>query len=421
MDQRTKDKIIVRGVMLLVGVLLGGVIGYGAEGIAHGDTLPFAPHPGTAFNNPTGDAAAQDVIMDHLLDSINTSAAGTNIRIAIYSIDLPEFAQALINAHKRSVHVKILMDSHGATGTNAPWKALQKELGTKVNTASDASFATVCKGGCITHHYSKGVPVSYLHAKFYVFSGLGHPTVVVSSANPTGAQEHTAWNHSYTVTGNQGLYDAYVSHFSLMAKTSVGKAKTSAYSTYGSNPKAYFWPRGKSGADTILGMFNLVTCPSTIRIAMFQWSDTRLPLATGLAKLGGKGCTIKILWTADQVGSKIKAALNGKPGIVTTDTTTGSTGQYATHYTHSKYALIDGTYDGVAHQQISVSGSENYTLNALAYNDESDLKVTGTDYPEFLKNWNAQYDASPHNAAMKARTAGEAPPIKVDPRQVDGE
>jgi hypothetical protein len=419
LDQRTKDKIIVRGVMLLVGLLLGGVIGYGAEGIAHGDTLPFVAHPGAQFNDPTGDTAAQNRIMADLLDSIETSAAGTNIRIAIYSIDLPEFAQALIEAHKRGVHVKVLMDSHGATSTNAPWKALQKELGTTVNTASDASFATVCKGGCITHHTSGP---SYLHAKFYVFSGLGHPTVVVSSANPTGAQEHTAWNHSYTVTGNQGLYDAYVSHFSLMAKTSVGKAKTSAYVTYGSNPKAYFWPRGKTGADTILGMFNLVTCPSTIRIAMFQWSDSRVALANGLVKLGGKGCTIKILWTADQVGPKVKAALKGRKGITTTDTTSGKDGSgFALHYTHSKYALIDGTYDGVAHQQISVSGSENYTLNALAYNDESDLKVTGTDYPAFLTNWNAQYDASPHTAAMKARTTGEAPPIKVDPRQIDGQ
>jgi HKD family nuclease len=415
--QRTRDRLIVCSTVTALALVVACFVGLVA---AHGDDdpPPFQAHAGAAFNDPRGTLAEQNVLMDNLLDSIATSAPGTNIRIAIFSIDLPGFAQALVDAHKRGVHVKVLMDAHGATTGNKSWVALQKELGTKVDTSSGASFARACTGGCIAHHGP-----SYLHAKFYVFSGSGHPTVVVSSANPTGAQEYTAWNHSYTATGNQGLYDAYVSQFTLMAKTSVGKARTSAYSTYGSNPKAYFWPRGPSGADTILGMFNLVKCPSTIRIAMFQWSDSRVALANGLVKLGKAGCTIRILWTADQIGPKVKAALRSKPGIKTYDTTTGGGADgFAKHYTHSKYALIDGTYDGVPNQKISMSGSENYTYNAMAYNDESDLKITGGDsYPIFLENWQKQYDAAPSNAAMKARSSGEAPAIPVNPREVDGD
>jgi hypothetical protein len=76
----------------------------------------------------------------------------------------------------------------------------------------------------------------------------------------------------------------------------------------------------------------------------------------------------------------------------------------------------------VPNQKISMSGSENYTYNAMAYNDESDLKITGGDsYPIFLENWQKQYDAAPSNAAMKARSSGEAPAIPVNPREVDGD
>jgi phosphatidylserine/phosphatidylglycerophosphate/cardiolipin synthase-like enzyme len=418
---RSQERWTIRALCLVIGAVLGFGVAAAIHGDkAHGDTPAFAPIAGTAFNNPSGTADEQYKIMNRLMDDINNAPKGSTIRVAIYSLDLPDFATSLINAHERGVYVKVLMDSHGAPN-NALWAALQKELGKKVSTASASSFATLCTGGCITHHTSGP---SYLHAKFYLFSGGGHPTVVVSSANPTVPQAETAWNNSFTTVGNQGLYNSYVSRFSLMSTTSVGKAKASAYGTYGTNPKSYYWPRGKGGSDTINSMFKLIKCPSTIRIAMFQWSDSRVALANTLVAMGKAGCTIKILYTADQIGPKIQAALKNKKNVTVTDTTTGNVDGYAEHYTHNKYALIDGTYDGKKAQQIVITGSENYTINALDYNDETDLKLTGTGYADYLDNWQDQFDAVTKTTTLKAkaeqRAEGDAPVIKIDPRQIDG-
>jgi HKD family nuclease len=399
-------------------VLIGAGSGYAGTGEAN---AAFNPRPGPVFNDPEGDTAEQYAIVRQIEGNVDSAPKGSVIRMAFYSINLPSVADKLIAAHKRGVHVKLLMDQHSK---NAIWQRLVAELGSKVNTRTSASsYAALCYGGCVAHHYTDGKPSSWLHTKYYLFSGGGKPTVTVSSANPTSAQAVVAWNNSYTAVGNSGLYNAYVKSFTEMSKGAAGTHKANYYWTYGSNPKAYFWPKGAGGSDTILGVLGLVTCstthPSQVRVAMYEWTDSRLPLARKLVTMASKGCKVKVIYTKDMISSKVRSAL-AKSKIDVRDTTHGKTSEgYAAHYTHNKYLLIDGRYDGVNGRRIVLTGSANYTANALYHNDESDMKVTSSaTYLAYLQNFDDQL-ASVSALTAKQQALGGRPTIPIDPRQAD--
>jgi phosphatidylserine/phosphatidylglycerophosphate/cardiolipin synthase-like enzyme len=396
--------------------LIGMGVGYAGTGEA---SAAFNPRSGPIFNNPESDAAQQYAIMQQLEDNVDTAPKGSVIRMAFYSISLDEIADKLIAAHKRGVYVKVLMDQHSQ---NAIWKRLVAELGSKVDTKNSASsYAALCYGGCVAHHYSGGDPAAWLHTKFYIFSGGGKRTVTVSSANPTTAQAEVAWNNSYTAVGDDGLYDAYVKTFTDMSKGAVGTHKANYYWTYGSNPKAYYWPKASGASDTVLGMLQLVTCSSTyptqVRLAMFEWTDNRLAVAKQLATMASKGCKVTVLYTKSQVSSSVQSTL-AKSKVDVRDSTHGTNSDgYAEHYTHDKYLLIDGRYDAVSGRKIVMTGSANYTANALYHNDESDLKITSSvAYSAYLTNFNDQLDAVSAVTA-KQRALGQKPAIPIDPDQ----
>lgn len=407
-----------RGTVLITttGLLATGV-GYFGGGEA---SAAFAPRSGPIFNDPESSHSRQYAIMQQIEDNIAAAPKGSVIRVAVYSMTLSDVGNALIAAHKRGVYVKVLMDQHAK---NDLWKRLVAELGSKVSTKSASSYAALCYGGCVAHHYSSGKPVSWLHTKYFLFSGGGKPTVTLTSANPTATQAEVTWNNSYTVVGNSGLYNAYVKNFTDMSKGAAGTHKANYYWTYGANPKSYYWPKASGASDTIDGMLKLITCsktyPSQVRVAMFQWSDSRLTLAKRLASMASKGCKVTVIYTKAQVSSGVRSTLaNSKVDVRDTTHGTNSDG-YAAHYTHNKYLLVNGRYDGVSGRQIVMTGSANYTANALYHNDESDIKFTSPSaYSAYLANFNDQI-ASVTAATAKERALGQLPTIPVAPEEAE--
>ncbi|MDN3355145.1 phospholipase D-like domain-containing protein [Actinomadura sp. DC4] len=397
--------------------LLGAGVGHLGTGEA---SAAFAPRSGPLFNDPESTHSRQYAIVQQIEDNIAAAPKGSVIRVAVYSMDLDAVADALIAAHRRGVYVKVLMDQHAE---NDLWHRLVAELGGKVSTKSASSYAVLCYGGCVAHHYSGGAPAAWLHAKYYLFSGGGKPTVTLTSANPTAVQAEVTWNNSYTVVGNSGLYNAYVKHFTDMSKGAAGTHKAGYYWTYGSNPKAYYWPKASGASDTIDGMLKLITCstayPTQVRIAMYQWSDNRLTLAKRLKTMASKGCKITVIYTKDEVSSGVRTTLAGSK-IDVRDSTHGTTADgYAAYYTHDKYLLINGRYNGASGQKIVMTGSANYTANALYHNDETDMKLTGSSaYDAYLANFDDQL-ATASAATAKERALDHLPTIPIDPEQAE--
>ncbi|SCK44406.1 phosphatidylserine/phosphatidylglycerophosphate/cardiolipin synthase family protein [Streptomyces sp. WMMB 322] len=393
----------------------------------------FTSSPGPRFNDPE-DPATRMEVMGPIIESINSAGCGQTIRVAMYSISRaqpgPDFADALIAAHRRGVVVKALMDAHS---DNAVWQSMVDELG---NDPRASSFAAMCPGGCLTHFAG-----SSLHAKYYMFSGgsEANRTVTVSSANPTSAQVGTAWNSSATVKGNVALYNSYARHFASMARGAVNGPGPLAPDHYNSasakaarklSPPSYQWPKARSRSDTWVDFLNNIKAPATVNIAMFQWTSHGKPggrnyleLPKKLVSLARTGVKIHILITAAQVDDSVQSYLRNRPNIHVHDTSRGTDANgNALHYTHDKYMMINGTYAGKAGSRLVFVGSSNWTSNGVWHNDETALKLVGrSTYDTFMADWRKQYDrccgTAGRESAAEKRAEDTAREIPVDPRQ----
>jgi phosphatidylserine/phosphatidylglycerophosphate/cardiolipin synthase-like enzyme len=99
----------------------------------------FTPAPGPLFNNPWGKMAAKERLLTKIRRTIRATPSGAKIRIAVYSNDRKDIADALINAHERGVRVRMLLNGHAESRQT---KRLKRRLGTD---RSAPSFLHVCK------------------------------------------------------------------------------------------------------------------------------------------------------------------------------------------------------------------------------------------------------------------------------------
>lgn len=336
----------------------------------------------TVFNDPAGTATEQDRIRDYVLGLINDTAAGAEIRVSMYGFTDDPMADALVAAAARGVAVKVIVDDYtrGLDGTEYP--TLTAGLGTN---RSLPSWVLACPAGraCIADR--GGIN----HNKFFLFSQVnGVSNVVVqTSANLTTTQRQDLFNNAVTLT-DAGIYTSYKTYFADLetyGSRSTGLADYYTTTTSGSY-KTYFFPRHeKSGTttttdpstDTIKLILDNVSCSggTQVRVAMFAF--TRTQVAQKLVDLQAAGCSVSLAFDghSDPDGTphlppSVEDIVSGKLGKrVECDEGTAGIG------VHSKYLLVQGTYDGTANRKLVFTGSHNYTYGALRTNDEGLLKV----------------------------------------------
>ena len=146
-----------------------------------------------------------------------------------FSIDRWDVADLLIKAHRRGVHVQIVVNDHTAKTSTLPdetddagdpdaetavikpannkaQKRLVKVLGQKRN---KPSFIFFCKGSC------RNGPGGNLHTKVYSFSSTGASKYVLisTSANLTYGAAFGQWNDAYTIRDDANLFRTWVKVF----------------------------------------------------------------------------------------------------------------------------------------------------------------------------------------------------------------
>jgi hypothetical protein len=256
---------------------------------------------------------------------------------------------------------------------------------------------------------------SFIHSHLYLFSRVGNATQVsmFSSANPAGTGITESWNNTYTVN-DSALYAANVDNFNDMLPD---KTNTNYYHTVESPPyKEYFFPRAGSTkkSDTIYNILNDVSCPSTIKLSTYFWTNLRAYLAEKLRDLKKKGCTVEVIYPdgpggLDTVKSKVTSALIGGKGPIVP---TFNTRAYKGFYMHNKVLLISGTYQGVGNQKIVYTTSQNLTETSLRESNEVMLRIPDAGiYSKYAGNFNFIRDhytkpVTPSSAAAAKTTAG---------------
>lgn len=348
-----------------------------------------APEASVLFNDPTGGAAAQDRIAGHVRQAIDATPDHGTIRMAAYSFDRPDIADALRRAcTRRQVTVQVVLNDNFVS---PPVRRLQRMLGADPasslgacdgsdRTSTEPSFVKVCHASCRLGDRGNQ------HMKVYLFSGEDDASdvVMLGSANLTGYAAGVHWNDLVTFTGSRQLYDDYTGLFAELAADRVVEAPAVDV-THGDVTTSISSGRPADADDDAvaqrLARVDCVALPgsgvagrTTLRISMYGWRGARgADLARRVAGLRGQGCRVQALVSAagpDVVEILLAAGVRVRSASLDVDgnVSTGFETSGWEHFVHEKWMSVDGTWDGSATRAVW-TGSENWSDVSLL-NDE---------------------------------------------------
>ncbi|MFC7584947.1 phosphatidylserine/phosphatidylglycerophosphate/cardiolipin synthase family protein [Nonomuraea antimicrobica] len=370
--------------LLTVGAVMAAaaIAGTGTAAAAQASTCADAPTrpatTGAVFSEPVG--GDPTAIVRTLCGLVRQTPAGASIQIAHFVMSGTagtEFAAELVAAHERGVRVRVVLD--GDQRGAAVAGQLAAGLGTDL---AARSWLHVCtgpmSGGTAACIGNKGQ-----HNKFYLFSRAGHASnvVVQSSANLTDLNSTTYWNNALVLTGDKRLYRAYDGYFADLA----AERKNLDYyrEVQARGVRAHFFP--KAAGDPIVDYLDKVSCEggTKIRVGMSEWDTYRIAIAERLRDLAGAGCGVQIVYGI--IDDEVKAVLAAQPSLELRELGSGSA---LPGRIHSKYLLVEGSYDGDKNARWVFTGSHNYNETSLRRNDETLLKLNDKRvYDQYVANF----------------------------------
>ncbi|WP_327107502.1 phospholipase D-like domain-containing protein [Nonomuraea glycinis] len=353
---------------------------------------PEAPvSAGAVFSEPVGgDPVA---IVRKICALVKQTPAGARIQVAHFVMSGTagtEFADELIKAHQRGVKVQVILDGDTRGGVVAA--QLASGLGTD---RSAASWLHVCtgpmSGGTAACIGDKGQ-----HNKFYLFSKTGDASnvVVQSSANLTDLNSSTYWNNAVVLPGNKRLYQAYDGYFEDLAaeRKNLDYYRVVNTGAAGGSVRVHFFPKAGT-ADPIVEYLDKVSCKggrTTVRVGMSEWDTYRIAIPAKLRDLAAQGCTVKVV--SGIMDDEVKQVLLSEPRV---ELRTLGTGGALPGRVHSKYLLVEGSYDGERDAHWVFTGSHNYNLTSLRRNDEALLRLNNkTVYRQYVANFDTMRAAA---------------------------
>jgi phosphatidylserine/phosphatidylglycerophosphate/cardiolipin synthase-like enzyme len=366
-------------------------------GVTASNAAAWEPDPGAHFNNPWGTTSSKERLVRTFVAAVNHAHRGSTIKIAAYSNDRKDIADALIYAHKRGVHVQMLLNDNF---TSRQTLRIQRHLGSDI---SKSSFLRICKSSCRGKRGN-------LHSKFYLFSRTGTTTytTMMGSANLTGNGVKIQWNDMYTTNANKPMYDAYARIFEQMKRDRAlahPYRTTTVRGAYGMN----FYPKYDTTAsnDPIMWRLNKVRCHGAsgatgvgdrtlVRISMYGWNGVRgRYLADKVAQLSKRGCDVRVIHSDG--GGYVVGKLRANGVRVRTASYDRNDNGTVDMYTHEKYMILSGNLGGRAGWHVW-TGSQNWSDIALN-GDEVTMHIPRRGaYYEYRKNFDFIWDNHTHRA-----------------------
>ena len=350
------------------------------------------PTAAVLFNDPTGDEAAQDRIADHIRRAIDATPHNGTIRMAAYSFDRPDIADALMRAcTQRQVTVQVVLNDNFVSG---PARRLRRLLGADAGASLDAcharsesdgtsaepSFVKVCLASCRLGDRGNQ------HMKIYLFSRSGDEphVVMLGSANLTDYAAGVHWNDLVTFTGSRQLYGDYSQVFAELAADRRVEAPAVSMTHGDVTTSVGAGSSATPDDDAVAQRLSKVSCRAlpgsgiagrtVVRVSMYGWRGERgFDLARRVARLSRQGCRVQALVSAagsDVVETLVDAGVRVRSASLDVDhnTATGFEQSGWEHFVHEKWMSVDGAWDGSATRAVW-TGSENWSDVSLL-NDE---------------------------------------------------
>jgi phosphatidylserine/phosphatidylglycerophosphate/cardiolipin synthase-like enzyme len=370
---------------------------------------------GAFFNNPHVNAD-RFKIERRIIDTIRHTLKGETIRIAVYSFDRIGVANALIAAHKRGVKIQMLLNDHQDTHA---MKMVRAVLGTN---RFAKNFIYKCKQGCRTY----ADQYRNLHSKFYTFTqaGKSKDVLITGSVNLTRNAIYHQWNDGYFMHGNQALFGQFVNVFKDMKHdystkqppirfcgTPKGQGCDDSVDKY----TTWIFPKtSRPTDDVVLQMLSKIQCLTPdgkggqtrthLALSMHTMRGARGNyLASAIRQKWAEGCDFRVSYGL--IGYKTKQIIGASTarGRIPLRSTgldyhpdddfdlngDGEDDVILDFYTHQKYFVIQGTYNGVPNTSMVLTGSSNWASLGTA-EDEVFFTIRGaSNAKRYLTNFNS--------------------------------
>jgi phosphatidylserine/phosphatidylglycerophosphate/cardiolipin synthase-like enzyme len=359
----------------------------------------YTPPDGTIFNRPAdaGTMAQRYAIRDHINRTIAATPKGETIRVAQWAINFSSSTDRLIEAHKRGVAVKVLVDDKH---NYLAHRRLRQALGADRRAPS---YFYVCDSGC---RIGRG---GSQHSKFLTFSRAGGKSeiVMMSTANLTGPGATWGWNDNNTWSGSTGIYRGFVDIFEQMSRD---RRVADPFRVVRQGPFAFYFfpqPGATLAQDPTARALSNVRCSgardgagiegrTVIRVAMFGMIGTRgLYLARKLRMLDAQGCRVEVILAKPARKVILELRRPGPNGGVTVHDSRydRDLDGRPDKYVHLKTMLISGNYDGDPSAWTVFTGSQNWFPRSQTHDDElvvqMRLRTKWARYNQhFLDIWN---------------------------------
>ncbi len=370
----------------------------------------WEPADGALFNNPRGSYDAQWRIVNHINKAVRKARPGSRIMFSTFLMDSRKAADALLRAHRRGVHVQLVMDGDDSfTGQakrlrrafnadNRKIKRGERKLNSKGEPrrwGPDQSFVVFCEGSCRAGRANN-------HSKFYVFTETGSTknVVMVSSSNLNKGGALRGFNDLYVTKGRRGLVGVYAGIHAEMARDSAQDGDRYRQYRHGLLTTR-FYPKTR-GDDPVLRDLSKVRCRgvrggaghrgrTAINISMFAWNHDRgMAIARRLVALDRAGCDVSVIYGAP---SKViaqylrKSARNDR--IKLWDSRRDRDGDgFVDLRVHHKYMLISGRYGDDRSAWRVHTGSQNWGKGTLQSGDENTVNIASRRaYDQYISNW----------------------------------
>jgi phosphatidylserine/phosphatidylglycerophosphate/cardiolipin synthase-like enzyme len=404
-------------------------------------TLPahaWEPAEQATFNvpRPWGSAGQRSAIIGKVEQAINHTPAGETILIATYLFDRVSSVDALINACRRGVSVRVILDGRIVSGqsrrlvaalngdnvtpkrsggwtkprTGKCGRPFASNRATQLSTdqavtssvddpsaaltswGKDRSYVKNCSGSC------RGNGAN-MHAKFYAFSrtGTARDVVIISSSNLNEGGASRGWNDMYTVKDRPKTYDLYLSVHREMMDDDEGDDRGQKEVVDGKYTTRIFpWPGVRRRDDPVMRDLNKVGCRGArgrtlVHVSMFFWKGDRgNDIATKLLNLARNGCQVSIIYGAPSRNIADRLRAPARAGLISLYDSRWwlDEDEEVDVRTHHKYVLVNGRYGSQAQSWQVMTSTANWVDGSLRRCDENSLNIASASaWRAYKANW----------------------------------
>ena len=325
------------------------------------------------------------VILDRLTELIDAVPEGGSIYISIYQFQHSHLVDALKRANSRDVKLFVMLD-----------------ISDRSDNRRTINELTVLDGEVEIVRVNNNASASAInHNKFALFSELTTEDRTVEDVLFQTSQNFTESGSKKiqdgTILIETNLYGAYLDYWKDMESLASEQMDDFEYREYevsDGDIRAYFYPKRKDGdiygRDTIVEFLDGIDDPSsaTVKIGMSAWTDSRRVILEKLSELETEGADLQIV-TKSSVGPETYDRLQqlSEDGAFIKIYSMGNSDQPRINI-HSKFMMIDGVWNG-DESKILVTGTQNFTINALRNNNEVSLLFRDH---KFFSQYEAYFD-----------------------------